>query len=65
MIFVYQAIPCNQIIKVMTASGLGNDTQDLVSAWIIQVYPPMPFHSTVFSLMFRYTNIIHWAIIFW
>lgn len=49
----------------MTACGLGNDMQDLAAAWITQVYLPMHFHSTVFSLMFRYTNIIHRAIIFW
>lgn len=43
----------------MAASELGNDMQDLVSTWIIQVFSPMAFHSTVFSLMFKYTNIIY------
>lgn len=66
MIFAYQAIHCQQIIKwIMTASELENDMQDLVSTWILQVFSSVALHSTVFSLMFKYTNIIYWAIIFW
>lgn len=59
MIFVYQDIPCKQIIKwVMTASELGNDIQDLASAWIIRVYPPMPIQSTIFNVQIYKYNLL-------